>query len=57
MGEAVAEELRPVREEFARLMKDKGYLEATYRAGAEQAAAISQRTLTKVKKKVGLLAP
>ncbi len=57
VGEAVAEELRPVREEFARLMKDKGYLEATYRAGAEQAAAISQRTLTKVKKKVGLLAP
>ena len=56
VGEAVSEELRPVRERFARLMNDKAYLEATYKAGAEMAARISDRTLTKVKKKVGLLA-
>ena len=56
VGEAVSEELRPVRENFARLMNDKVYLEATYKAGAEMAARISERTLTKVKKKVGLLA-
>jgi tryptophanyl-tRNA synthetase len=37
-------------------MNDKAYLEATYKAGAEIAARISDRTLTKVKKKVGLLA-
>ncbi len=55
VGEAVAEQLRPIRESFARLMQDKAYLEATYRKGAETAQAISQRTLAKVQKKVGLL--
>ena len=56
VGEAVSEELRPVRENFARLMNDKAYLEETYKAGAKIAQRISDRTLTKVKKKVGLLA-
>ena len=56
VGEAVSEELRPVRESFARLMNDKAYLEATYKAGAGVAQRISDRTLTKVKKKTGLLA-
>lgn len=55
VGEAVAEELRPIRENFARFIQDKAYLEATYRKGAEKAAAISSRTLQKVQKKVGLL--
>ena len=55
VGEAVAEELRPIRENFARLTQDKAYLEETYRKGAEKAAAISARTLQKVQKKVGLL--
>ena len=56
VGEAVAEQLRPIREEFARISKDKAYLEENYRKGAEKATAISERTLSKVKKKVGLLA-
>ena len=56
VGEAVSEELRPIRENFARLMGDKAYLEATYKTGAERAESISNRTLTKVKKKIGLLA-
>ncbi len=56
VGEAVAEELREVRENFKRLSADKAYLEQMYRAGAEKAAAVSARTLAKVKKKVGLLA-
>lgn len=55
VGEVVAEELRPIRENFARLSKDKAYLEETYRKGAETAAHIAERTLSKVKKKVGLL--
>ncbi len=57
VGDAVAEKLRPIRENFARLMQDKAYLEQQYRKGAEKAAAISERTLAKVKKKVGLLMP
>lgn len=57
VGELVAEELRPIRENYARLIADKAYLEETYRKGADLATRISERTLTKVKKKVGLLAP
>jgi len=55
VGEAVAEELRPVREEFARLMKDRAYLEEVYKKGAETALKISSRTLNKARKKAGLL--
>lgn len=56
VGEAVAEELRPIRENFKKFSADKAYLEEIYRRGAQTAAAISAKTLTKVKKKVGLLA-
>ena len=55
VGEAVAELLRPIREETARLLADKAYLEGLYRSGAEKAAAVAQRTLRKVHKKVGFL--
>lgn len=55
VGEAVAEELRPIREKFAALTADKAALEALYRKGAETAARIAERTLGKVKKKLGLL--
>ena len=55
VGEAVADHLRPVREEYARLMADKGYLESCYRRGAELSERISHRTLEKVMKKVGFI--
>lgn len=55
VGEAVVEELRPIQEKHARLLADKAYLESCYRAGAEKALGISQRTLDKVYKKVGFL--
>lgn len=55
VGEAVAEELRPVRENYKRLREDKAYLEACYRAGAEKASRVAQRTLQKVYKKCGLI--
>ena len=53
VGEAVIEALRPIREETERLLGDKGYLETLYRQGAEKAAALANRTLRKVHKKVG----
>ncbi len=56
VGEAVVELLRPIREETERLLADKAYLETVYRAGAERAAHTANRTLSKVYKKVGLLA-
>ena len=55
MSEAVADHLRPVREEYARLMADKAYLESCYRKGAELSERISRRTLEKVMKKVGFI--
>ncbi len=56
VGEAVVETLRPIREETERLLADKAYLEGVYRAGAEKAAYVANRTLSKVYKKVGFLA-
>ena len=55
VGEAVVELLRPVREETVRLLGDKAYLKGLYRAGAEKAASVAQRTLRKVHKKVGFI--
>ena len=55
VGAAVVELLRPIREETTRLLGDKAYLEGLYRAGAEKANAVAQRTLRKVHKKVGFI--
>ncbi len=55
VGEAVVELLRPVRERTEDLLKNKDYLEAVYRRGAESAAHIAERMLAKVYKKVGFV--
>src|SRR5699024_9647029 len=55
VGEAVVEHLRPIQERFAKLIKDKAYLEKCYTENAEKAARIAYRTLAKVMKKVGFL--
>ncbi len=53
VGEAVADALRPIREETNRLLQDKAYLDSVYREGAEKASYIANKTLSKVYKKVG----
>lgn len=55
VGEAVADHLKPVREEFKRLSSDKAYLEEIYTEGAKKAHSLSIRTLEKVYKKVGFV--
>ena len=55
VGEAVVETLRPIREEASRIMKDKAYLESVYKAGAEKASYVAEKTLRKVYKKVGFV--
>ncbi len=55
VGEAVVEALRPIREEAERLIADKGYLESIYKAGAERAAYVANKTVRKVYKKVGFV--
>ena len=54
-GDAVVERLRPIREEYDRLMKDKAYLKQVASSGAERASCIARKTLAKVYKKVGLV--
>ncbi len=56
VGEAVVETLRPIREEAARILADKAYLEQVYKAGAEKASYVANKTLRKVYKKVGFVA-
>lgn len=53
VGEAVVEELRPIREEYTRFISDKKQLEEIYREGALKAERIANKTLFKVMKKIG----
>ena len=55
VGEAVAEELRPIRERYETFIADKKQLEDIYRMGDEKAAYIANKTLSKVMKKVGFV--
>ncbi|MBQ3119165.1 MAG: tryptophan--tRNA ligase [Clostridia bacterium] len=56
VGEAVVSALKPLQTEFDRLSKDKAYVEAVYKKGAEMANYLSNRTLRKVYKKIGFIA-
>ena len=55
VGEAVVETLRPIREEAARIIADKAYLEDIYTKGAQKATYTARKTLRKVYKKIGLV--
>lgn len=55
VGEAVADRLKPVREEFARLMADKAYLKECYTNGARAAMSISGKIVSKAYHKVGFV--
>ncbi len=48
--------LAPIQAEFARVMKDKKYMESVYRMGAERAGMLAERTLQKFMKKIGYIA-
>ncbi|MCH5190747.1 MAG: tryptophan--tRNA ligase [Oscillospiraceae bacterium] len=54
VAEAVVNELRPVKEEYHRLMSDKAYLNECAKNGAEKAERLARRTLLKAMKKTGL---
>ncbi len=53
VGEAVCSRLAPIRDEQARLLKDKEYLNKILKRSAEKAMQASRKTLLKVYKKVG----
>lgn len=56
VGETCADGLENIRQEYARLIKDKAYLEGIMKDGADKAAYLARRTLSKVYKKVGFYA-
>lgn len=53
VADSVIECIRPIRERYDKLIKDKAYIESVYKKGAQAALRISQRTLDKVYKKLG----
>ncbi len=53
VGEAVAEELRPIQERLAVLMADKAQLTQLMKDGAEKAQYVAAKTLAKAQKKMG----
>lgn len=55
VGEACADGLAPVREEYARLIADKAHLEDVMRKGAEEASRCARRTMSKVRRKIGFV--
>ncbi len=55
VGEAVVEELRPIRERYSEIIADKKQLEDIYREGAMKAERLANRTLGKVMKKIGFV--
>lgn len=55
VADAVVEAIRPIREEYDRIIKDKAYLQSIYTNGAESAHRLAKRTLKKVYKKVGFI--
>ena len=55
VGEACADMLAPVQDEFKRLVKDKAYLEAMMKKGADEASYYARKTLSKVKRKLGFV--
>ena len=56
VGEAVADCLSPVQNEYNRLTTDKEYVESIYKKGAEHASLVANKTLRKVQKKIGFVA-
>lgn len=55
VGEAVAEVLRPIQDEYNRLMADKAYLEEVMKKNDERAARIAGKALAKARRKTGFV--
>ena len=55
VGEAVVEHLRPIQDEYNRIIKDRAYMEETWKKADAFAQNFSQRTLDKVMKKIGYI--
>lgn len=54
VGEAIIKELEPIQKRFKELSEDKAYIENLMKEGAQEAQILANKTLRKVKKKIGL---
>lgn len=55
VGEAVAKKLSPLQENYKKLMADKSYIEECIKENDKKAAYIAEKTLRKVRRKIGLV--
>lgn len=56
LSEIVVDGLRPLRSSYKEIRSDKAYLESVLKMGAENAERIAERTMQKVRRKVGFVA-
>lgn len=56
VADAVVETLSPIQARYNQIVSDKAYLEEVMTTSAERAARLAERTMTKVRRKVGLAA-
>jgi len=54
LADLVVEKLRPIQERYKELQKDKTHLESLLKQGADKVAPIAERTLSKVRRRLGL---
>lgn len=55
VAEAIVAELEPIQIKVKELVSDKAYLESIYKAGAEKANYVANKTLRKMQKKIGFI--
>ncbi len=55
VAEAIVAELEPIQKKVKELVADKAYLESIYKAGAEKANYVANKTLRKMQKKIGFI--
>ncbi len=57
LGEMIVEKLRPIQDEYQRLMKNKDYIYKILKQGAQEATRRAEETLKRVYEKVGFILP
>jgi len=55
VGEAISSALMPIQEKINMYLSDKSYIEGVYKRGAEKASYVANKTLNKMKRKIGLI--
>lgn len=55
VAEAIIGELSPIQEKVKELVNNKEYLQGIYKSGAEKARYVANKTLRKMKKKIGFI--